>query len=880
MTGGSPVQDPLRFGAEEEDLEDEVPLHDEPLGPSYEAPTSEPPLAAASAFAPPALAATPPTDFALSHQDPLSAGPRSSRASSYGGDYPLPGATATQPPLGHHAPSSAAGGSPLFSGASPSAGASAPAVGAGPSQLGGGGLGADSGEIQSDDAGWMQRGAAALGGAPPALRISVTDPVKRVSDSIIPGVKGGHYEYLVTTVADHPRRRVEVRRRFNDFVALADLLSTSHRGYFVFPRPDKNSLEGQVWPPSVRLLRGIAKMGKKDFIETRRTDLDRYLNKLAQHPAVGRCEALKVFLEAEGPLNASYAWQQLQPLKGSLLEGVARLPRQLIGSDSAVPSTVEAAQNAKHTSDLLRRFREAGERMRQEYKAPPTLPDDEGRLRGDRTVVEEYQEKVAVASRKAERVVQQFEELGQVLGDLGLALIKLAKFEDETGMQCGQYSDWGAACKTIAADARRVGMSSVRLSRLSRAATAQVVDSLEPLHDELALAPAVAGALREREAALLTVQCIDEDMAKKKKSVEQLEEQGGRVFGGDKAKTRKVAGLHNDIAALEAAQSSATSEYERVKGRNEEELLRWRQEKAGEYVRMARGFAQVNSLYDERCAQQSEWEVPVVNLTVAGFLQQQEQHGPPQGKGQEPAAEEQPRGPGDEGEGKNPHLQKYLESLRQLKGTTTLQKQVIGEPEAPWWYQLVIGLFERWLQRWASQVIRARVDEEFTIEEFLEGAKDAYWMVNHLLSNDDFEALKAGMLSAKLVEALETTRREYAEAGFVWRTQIEGGIQAGLRGLSFWGKDEMAAYDPIRAAEAPEREDSAAALLKRPAGMWMVLTVALKSQQEVTVSRLEGGTTSAQMTDYRPQHWRFAVGPLPDGLPARRLDLPWFLVAI
>ena len=34
-----------------------------------------------------------------------------------------------------------------------------------------------------------------------------------------------------------------------------------------------------------------------------------------------------------------------------------------------------------------------------------------------------------------------------------------------------------------------------------------------------------------------------------------------------------------------------------------QELARWRQEKAGEYVRMARGFAQVNSLYDERCAQ-------------------------------------------------------------------------------------------------------------------------------------------------------------------------------------------------------------------------------------------------------------------------------------
>lgn len=42
------------------------------------------------------------------------------------------------------------------------------------------------------------------------------------------------------------------------------------------------------------------------------------------------------------------------------------------------------------------------------------------------------------------------------------------------------------------------------------------------------------------------------------------------MFGGDKAKTRKVNTLHNDIAALEAALVSAKAEYERVKGRNEE----------------------------------------------------------------------------------------------------------------------------------------------------------------------------------------------------------------------------------------------------------------------------------------------------------------------
>lgn len=52
-----------------------------------------------------------------------------------------------------------------------------------------------------------------------------------------------------------------------------------------------------------------------------------------------------------------------------------------------MPSSVEAAQNARHTSDLMRRFREAGERMRQEYKHPPNLPEEEVRLRVSRLLL-------------------------------------------------------------------------------------------------------------------------------------------------------------------------------------------------------------------------------------------------------------------------------------------------------------------------------------------------------------------------------------------------------------------------------------------------------------------------------------------------------------
>lgn len=43
-----------------------------------------------------------------------------------------------------------------------------------------------------------------------------------------------------------------------------------------------------------------------------------------------------MFLEAEDPLGSSLQWQQLQPMHGSILEGVARLPKQLFGTPNAL----------------------------------------------------------------------------------------------------------------------------------------------------------------------------------------------------------------------------------------------------------------------------------------------------------------------------------------------------------------------------------------------------------------------------------------------------------------------------------------------------------------------------------------------------------------
>jgi hypothetical protein len=169
--------------------------------------------------------------------------------------------------------------------------------------------------------------------------------------------------------------------------------------------------------------------------------------------------------------------------------------------------------------------------------------------------------------------------------------------------------------------------------------------------------------------------------------------------------------------------------------------------------------------------------------------------------------------------------------------------------------------------------------------------------------------------AAKLLHAFKDTAETYHENGLVWRTVLSGGVEAGLRGIGFASKQQMAAYDeeqvggwrggfwgeqlwmdggglllakrgallqtspggcwpagkPITVSAAPQWLmhptlpclpfynlvptcclQAALApddwrLMARPSGMWLVLTVQLKAEQNVTISRKEDGQIVAQV---------------------------------
>lgn len=87
----------------------------------------------------------------------------------------------------------------------------------------------------------------------------------------------------------------------------------------------------------------------------------------------------------------------------------------------------------------------------------------------------------------------------------------------------------------------------------------------DTLHEHLGIMLSVHTAFSDRASALLTVQTLMSDLASLQSRIEKLEAASSKVFGGDRARLRKVEELRETIRATEDAKSCALREYERIK---------------------------------------------------------------------------------------------------------------------------------------------------------------------------------------------------------------------------------------------------------------------------------------------------------------------------
>ncbi|XP_064426385.1 sorting nexin-1 isoform X4 [Mirounga angustirostris] len=124
------------------------------------------------------------------------------------------------------------------------------------------------------------------------LTVGITDPEK-IGDGM-----NAYVAYKVTTQTSLPMFRSKqfaVKRRFSDFLGLYEKLSEKHsQNGFIVPPPPEKSLIGMT----------KVKVGKEDsssaeFLEKRRAALERYLQRIVNHPTMLQDPDVREFLERE-----------------------------------------------------------------------------------------------------------------------------------------------------------------------------------------------------------------------------------------------------------------------------------------------------------------------------------------------------------------------------------------------------------------------------------------------------------------------------------------------------------------------------------------------------------------------------------------------------
>ncbi|KAI3854568.1 hypothetical protein MKW92_023965 [Papaver armeniacum] len=419
------------------------------------------------------------------------------------------------------------------------------------------------------------------------LKISVSNPQKEQelsNTNLIPG--GNTYvTYLITTrtnLVEFGVPEVSVRRRFKDIVTLSDRLSESYRGFFIPPRPDKNVVESQV-------------MQKQEFVEQRRLALEKYLCRLASHPVIKKSEELRVFLQCQGKLPLPTTTD----VASRMLDGAVNLPKQLFGESVSVVAPHEVVQPAKGGRDLLRIFKEFKQSVSSDWGGfKPLVAEEDKEFIEKKEKLQDLETQLTSASQQAELLVKAQHDIGETLGELGLAFIKLTKFESEEAMHNSQ--------RIRAADIKRLATAAVQASRYYRESNAKTVKNLDPLHEYLGLMLAVRGAFSDRSSALLTVQTLLSELSAMESRAEKLQVAASKIFGGDKSRIRKLEELNETIKVTEDAKLCAVKEYERIKENNRTELERLERERQDDFLNMLKGFVMNQVGYAEKIAK--VWE--------------------------------------------------------------------------------------------------------------------------------------------------------------------------------------------------------------------------------------------------------------------------------
>jgi len=412
-----------------------------------------------------------------------------------------------------------------------------------------------------------------------SLKIWVSDPkIEADGTATMPGKRVTHYKITTRTdISSYIHKEVIVWRRFRDFVALDARLSAVHRGYFIPPRPEKT----------------VVNSTEDNFIQERAGQLQNYLNHLAAHPKLRLGDPLRIFLTHQD-LGASLDW--------------FNMTTRVIAPVPSSPETPQrppiAVSSPNQGRDFGRFFKELRQTVVQSTAVSavggalgldtpkPKVMEEDAAFMVEKDRVARIEQELSGMSSKATKLLTLQQKYGEAVGEFGMECLKFAKLQEEEGVRMGKYSEHGVGCMTAANEMRKAGNISVKVSQVSRSATSQTAQALQPLHDYLKIMPAVRKSINERNDSLLTLQTMLAEAERLDARIAKLEP--------DLTKMKKVQDLKLELDATRATGNQAKSDYDMIQERHREEFARLEKDRVTQFHAMLLNYARVQVANSER----------------------------------------------------------------------------------------------------------------------------------------------------------------------------------------------------------------------------------------------------------------------------------------
>eukprot|EP01026_Neomeris_dumetosa_P040831 TRINITY_DN33776_c0_g1_i3.p1 TRINITY_DN33776_c0_g1~~TRINITY_DN33776_c0_g1_i3.p1 ORF type:complete len:244 (-),score=28.08 TRINITY_DN33776_c0_g1_i3:329-1060(-) len=186
-----------------------------------------------------------------------------------------------------------------------------------------------------------------------------------------------------------------------------------------------------------------------------------------------------------------------------------------------------------------------------------------------------------ILSKKSEGFAKRFKRYINIHGSLGIILSEMGKYEQEQKFSQGDRS-------------RVIGEACSRVYKVGSKAQEDSKHQLQLFYHYRHLMPAVLEGLAVREGCLLTLETLQTGIATKKAKAEELQSPGNIPY---EQRQRRLTNVLSDLEALKEATVSASAEYERIKNRNQQDMVQLQNQKQREFLEMLTLFTEIQVGY-------------------------------------------------------------------------------------------------------------------------------------------------------------------------------------------------------------------------------------------------------------------------------------------